>query len=127
MTIFFTLHLDYFHLAYFILFISDILLLTNPNKVNKVTVYHIVNNTLTHIIFFINNYRCYYVYFSAVKDDFLHLVRPVTDHVMPWTGYFTGIVIGSIWYWCADQVSSKHFLEGTTIYDIFCNFYDMRI
>ena len=42
---------------------------------------------------------------SAVKDDFLHLVRPVTDPVMPWTGYFTGIVIGSIWYWCADQVS----------------------
>ena len=44
------------------------------------------------------------VFFSAVKDDFLHLVRPVTDPVMPWTGYFTGIVIGSIWYWCADQV-----------------------
>ena len=29
---------------------------------------------------------------------------------MPWTGYFTGIVIGSIWYWCADQVNKKNLL-----------------
>ena len=73
-----------------------------------------VNIMPENIIFFSKSLKrlltITYVYtfnFSAVKDDFLHLVRPVTDPVMPWTGYFTGIVIGSIWYWCADQVKKQ--------------------
>ena len=52
---------------------------------------------------------------SEVNADFMHLVRPVTDGTMPWTGYFTGILIGSVWYWCADQVIVQRTLAAKDI------------
>lgn len=52
---------------------------------------------------------------SKVNPDFMHLVRDPTDNTMPWTGYFTGILIGSIWYWCADQVIVQRTLAAKNI------------
>ena len=52
---------------------------------------------------------------SQVNQNFMHLVRPPTDSTMPWTGYFTGILIGSIWYWCADQVTVQRTLAAKNI------------
>ena len=34
---------------------------------------------------------------------------------LPWTGLFTGMLIGSLWYWCADQVVVKHLFATNTI------------
>ena len=38
----------------------------------------------------------------------MHMFRPVDapGNDLPWTGLFTGMLIGSLWYWCADQVVS---------------------
>ena len=39
-------------------------------------------------------------------DSFTMLRAPIgTD--MPWPGFIFGQTIASIWYWCADQVSSQ--------------------
>ena len=37
----------------------------------------------------------------------MHMFRPADapGNDLPWTGLFTGMLIGSLWYWCADQVS----------------------
>ena len=36
----------------------------------------------------------------------MHMFRPADapGNDLPWTGLFTGMLIGSLWYWCADQV-----------------------
>ena len=52
---------------------------------------------------------------SQVNGDFMHLVRPVTDSTMPWTAYFSGILVGSLWYWCADQVTVQRTLAAKNV------------
>ena len=43
-----------------------------------------------------------------IQENFMHMFRPVDapGNDLPWTGLFTGMLIGSLWYWCADQVTS---------------------
>ena len=38
----------------------------------------------------------------------MHMFRPAgaPGNDLPWTGLFSGMLIGSLWYWCADQVSA---------------------
>jgi len=55
---------------------------------------------------------------SAVDEDkFMHFLRPanVDSGDLPWTGLFTGMVISSIWYWCADQVIVQRTLSAKNI------------
>jgi len=33
------------------------------------------------------------------------MLRSVDDDYMPWLGFLLGQTPGSIWYWCADQVT----------------------
>ena len=39
----------------------------------------------------------------------MHMLRPANapGNDLPWTGLFTGMLIGSLWYWCADQVTGE--------------------
>ena len=38
------------------------------------------------------------------REDFAHFFRDAATGDIPWTGTVTGMIINSIWYWCADQV-----------------------
>lgn len=42
---------------------------------------------------------------SLVNKYYRNLLRPATDHELPWTGMVFGLTISSVWYWCSDQVS----------------------
>ena len=33
-----------------------------------------------------------------------HIIRPAYDEDFPWPGVIFGMVVGSVWYWCTDQV-----------------------
>ena len=33
------------------------------------------------------------------------MLRGINDKEMPWAGFLLGQTAGSIWYWCADQVT----------------------
>ena len=35
------------------------------------------------------------------------MLREANDDYMPWPGFLLGQTPGSIWYWCADQVSCE--------------------
>lgn len=37
----------------------------------------------------------------------MNLLRPIVGSDLPWTGVVFGLTIGSIWYWCTDQVESS--------------------
>ena len=43
-----------------------------------------------------NNVSC-----LAIQENFMHMLRPADapGDDLPWTGLFTGMLIGSIWYW----------------------------
>ena len=47
----------------------------------------------------------------------MHMFRPADapGNDLPWTGLFTGMLIGSLWYWCADQVIVQRTLASKNI------------
>merc|ERR1712130_10725 len=45
-------------------------------------------------------------------DTWSHILRPVDDPDFPWTGVIFGMVVGSIWYWCTDQVIVQRTLSA---------------
>ncbi|KAL8625982.1 hypothetical protein ACOMHN_012574 [Nucella lapillus] len=47
------------------------------------------------------------------REDFMHLFRDPVSGDLPWPGLL-GIVINSVWYWCADQVIVQRSLAGKT-------------
>ena len=53
-------------------------------------------------------------------DTWNHIIRPADDGDFPWPGVIFGMVVGSVWYWCTDQVMNiiLHFkINYTTDYD----------
>ena len=40
-------------------------------------------------------------------DNWNHILRDLDDPNFPWPGVVFGMIIGSIWYWCADQVQGS--------------------
>ncbi|XP_023334925.1 sodium/glucose cotransporter 4 isoform X2 [Eurytemora carolleeae] len=54
---------------------------------------------------------------KPIQDDFMHMLRsadaPGED--LPWTGLFTGMLIGSVWYWCTDQVIVQRTLSAKNL------------
>ncbi|XP_022248089.1 sodium/glucose cotransporter 4-like [Limulus polyphemus] len=55
----------------------------------------------------LNNKSC-----SEVPDNFRHLIRPIGDPELPWTGMVFGLTISAVWYWCSDQVCITVKLSG---------------
>eukprot|EP00092_Neocalanus_flemingeri_P006236 GFUD01006710.1.p1 GENE.GFUD01006710.1~~GFUD01006710.1.p1 ORF type:complete len:708 (+),score=187.08 GFUD01006710.1:236-2125(+) len=53
----------------------------------------------------------------AIQENFMHMLRPADapGDDLPWTGLFTGMLIGSIWYWCADQVIVQRTLASRNV------------
>ena len=49
------------------------------------------------------------------RDDFGHLFRDASTGDIPWTGVFTGMIITSVWYWCADQVIVQRTLASKNL------------
>ena len=45
-------------------------------------------------------------------DNWNHILRDLDDPNFPWPGVVFGMVIGSIWYWCADQVIVQRCLSA---------------
>jgi len=41
-----------------------------------------------------------------------HIIRPADDADFPWPGVIFGMVVGSIWYWCTDQVIVQRTLSA---------------
>ena len=37
-------------------------------------------------------------------DTYANIIRPANDPNFPWPGTVFGMIIGSIWYWCTDQM-----------------------
>ena len=37
-------------------------------------------------------------------DTYDNIIRPADDTNFPWPGVVFGMIIGSIWYWCTDQM-----------------------
>ncbi len=48
------------------------------------------------------------------REDFGHFFRDQNSDY-PWTGVISGMIINSIWYWCADQVRSSSFSYSTKL------------
>ena len=44
-----------------------------------------------------------------------HIIRPADDPDFPWPGVIFGMVIGSVWYWCTDQVIVQRTLSARDI------------
>lgn len=44
----------------------------------------------------------------------MRLLRPagVGSDDLPWTGFLTGVLMSSIWYWCSDQVIVQRTLSA---------------
>ncbi|KAK4293913.1 hypothetical protein Pmani_033422 [Petrolisthes manimaculis] len=42
----------------------------------------------------------------------MNLFRPIVGSDLPWTGIVFGLTIGSIWYWCTDQVIVQRTLSS---------------
>ena len=45
-------------------------------------------------------------------DNWNHIIRDLDDSNFPWPGVVFGMIIGSIWYWCADQVIVQRCLSA---------------
>ena len=45
-------------------------------------------------------------------DNWNHILRDLDDPNFPWPGVVFGMIIGSIWYWCADQVIVQRCLSA---------------
>ncbi|ROT86016.1 hypothetical protein C7M84_022026 [Penaeus vannamei] len=45
-------------------------------------------------------------------SDALHLLRDPVNSDLPWTGVIFGLSVGSIWYWCTDQVIVQRTLSS---------------
>ena len=56
-------------------------------------------------------------YSEVFQENFMHMFRPADapGNDLPWTGLFTGMLIGSLWYWCADQVIVQRTLASKNI------------
>ncbi|RWS13707.1 sodium/glucose cotransporter-like protein [Dinothrombium tinctorium] len=52
---------------------------------------------------------------SKVSSYYNHLLKPVTDLDLPWTGLVFGLAINSIWYWCSDQVIVQRALSSKNL------------
>ena len=52
---------------------------------------------------------------SAVRPDFAHLFHSIDDDFLPWTGVLSGMIVGSIYYWCTDQVITQRLLAAKNI------------
>jgi hypothetical protein len=52
-----------------------------------------------------------------IQENFMHMFRPADapGDDLPWTGLFTGMLIGSLWYWCADQVIVQRTLASKNL------------
>src|SRR2546427_1142047 len=49
---------------------------------------------------------------AAVPTNYFHMIKPMTDSEVPWTGIFFGAPILGIWYWCTDQVIVQRVLSA---------------
>ncbi|XP_076333209.1 sodium/mannose cotransporter SLC5A10-like isoform X2 [Tachypleus tridentatus] len=58
----------------------------------------------------LNNKSC-----SEVPDNFQHLLRPISDPELPWTGMVFGLTISAVWYWCSDQVIVQRSLSAKNL------------
>jgi hypothetical protein len=63
-----------------------------------------VTNTTTNITTIINS-TCGYP-----RDDAYHLIRDPVTSDLPWPGLLVRATVGSVWYWCADQVGRSSYL-----------------
>lgn len=45
-------------------------------------------------------------------DTWNHILRPANDPDFPWPGVIFGMVVGSVWYWCTDQVIVQRTLSA---------------
>jgi len=54
---------------------------------------------------------------KPIQENFMHMLRPADapGEDLPWTGLFTGMLIGSLWYWCADQVIVQRTLAAKSL------------
>ena len=49
------------------------------------------------------------------KPYYFEILRPYDDPEFPWTGFFSGYFVTSIWYWCNDQVIVQRALAARTV------------
>jgi len=54
---------------------------------------------------------------SAAPPDFLKLIRPADDPLMPWTGLLFGAPILAFYFWCTNQVMVQRMLAARSIED----------
>ena len=45
-------------------------------------------------------------------ETWSHILRPADDPDFPWPGVIFGMVVGSVWYWCTDQVIVQRTLSA---------------
>lgn len=48
-------------------------------------------------------------------DSWSHIIRPADDPTFPWPGVIFGMMVGSTWYWCTDQVIVQRTLSAKDI------------
>ncbi|QDZ19579.1 sodium/solute symporter [Chloropicon primus] len=49
------------------------------------------------------------------KPHYFSMLRPPGDAEFPWTGFFTGYFVTSLWYWCNDQVIVQRAIAARTV------------
>ncbi|KAM9318631.1 sodium/glucose cotransporter 2 [Pholidichthys leucotaenia] len=52
------------------------------------------------------------------RQDALHLLRDASTGDMPWPGVLFGIAVGSVWYWCTDQVIVQRCLAARSLFHV---------
>ncbi|HON80581.1 MAG TPA: sodium/solute symporter [Spirochaetota bacterium] len=52
---------------------------------------------------------------ASVPERALHLIRPVSDPVMPWPGIITGVFIVGIYFWCTNQFMIQRALGARSL------------
>jgi SSS family solute:Na+ symporter len=54
---------------------------------------------------------------TAAPAEHLHLIRPASDPIMPWTGMAFGLPVMAFYYWCTNQVIVQRMLAARSIAD----------
>jgi SSS family solute:Na+ symporter len=54
---------------------------------------------------------------QAAPAGHLHLIRPASDPLMPWTGMVFGLPVLALYYWCTNQVMVQRMLAARSIDD----------
>ena len=54
---------------------------------------------------------------ASAPPDHLHLIRPASDPIMPWTGMAFGLPVMAFYYWCTNQVMVQRMLAARSIDD----------